>query len=177
MPELTQSRLKELLHYNPDDGVFTWLNRPIGSFITDRAGKTWNGKFAGKAAGTLQQNGYISMAVHSKQCRAHRLAYLYMTGAWPIEIDHDDRVRHHNWWSNLNNGTSQDNNRNHPMKNTNTSGTTGVGWHKASKKWHAYISADGKEKGLGYYAYINDAIAARKAAEIKYGYHKNHGIT
>lgn len=50
----------------------------------------------------------------------------------------------------------------------NTSGCVGVSWNKASKKWVANISIDSTRHFLGAFDSINDAIAARKAAEEKY---------
>lgn len=50
----------------------------------------------------------------------------------------------------------------------NTSGTKGVCWHKRLKKWAARIDINKSRIHLGYYSDIDDAIAARKAAEEKY---------
>ena len=61
------------------------------------------------------------------------------------------------------------------MHTNNTSGVMGVSWKKAYNKWGAYIGVNKKRKYLGYYSSIDKATEARKAAEIKYGYHKNHG--
>jgi len=57
----------------------------------------------------------------------------------------------------------------------NTSGTMGVSWYKDRKKWYARISSDDEVIFLGMFDHKEDAIAARKAAEVKYGYHPNHG--
>jgi len=68
------------------------------------------------------------------------------------------------------------------MKNTsrrvdNMSGVTGVHWYKNRKKWQAQIQVNGKRIFLGYFDDIDDAIAVRKLANIKYGFHNNHGNT
>jgi hypothetical protein len=52
---------------------------------------------------------------------------------------------------------------------TNTSGVTGVNWLKKNKKWRAYITVDNKQINLGSFENKEDAIKARKDAEIKYG--------
>ncbi len=57
----------------------------------------------------------------------------------------------------------------------NTSGVMGVYWVKRLSRWEARISIDNKEIPLGTHAHKSDAIAARKAAEVKYGFHPNHG--
>jgi hypothetical protein len=50
-----------------------------------------------------------------------------------------------------------------------------VCWKKRVSKWLASISINGKRKHLGYFKDIDDAIEARKNANIEYGYHANHG--
>ena len=73
---LTQERLKELLHYDPETGVFTWL---------ESAGKKMNGRIAG----THASKNYISIGVSHKRYLAHRLAWLYVYGKFPDGIlDH-----------------------------------------------------------------------------------------
>lgn len=58
------------------------------------------------------------------------------------------------------------------QQNANTSRnneTVGVGWHKQSSKWQAYIHVEGKQKNLGRFINYEDAVAARKAAEVLHG--------
>lgn len=55
------------------------------------------------------------------------------------------------------------------------SGITGVRWHKQSKKWQARIRVDKQLMSLGLYVNLDDAIKAREAANLKYGFHDNHG--
>jgi len=57
---------------------------------------------------------------------------------------------------------------NRRKKVTNTSGITGVEYHKANDRWKAVISVDGIETILGYFLDKNEAASARKAAETKY---------
>ena len=52
---------------------------------------------------------------------------------------------------------------------TNTSGVTGVNWLKKNQKWRAYITVGDKQIHLGSFENKEDAIKARKEAEIKYG--------
>ena len=63
--------------------------------------------------------------------------------------------------------------RSDQMKNTgmylnNKSGYKGVSWHKANNKWVVQIGLNGKRLCVGYYEDINDAVKARKDAELKY---------
>lgn len=61
------------------------------------------------------------------------------------------------------------------MAKNNTSGVTGVYWSSRHRKWNPKIQVDYVMIDLSYFDCITDAAAARKRAEIKYGFHKNHG--
>ena len=50
----------------------------------------------------------------------------------------------------------------------NTSGHKGVSWDKSRNKWYAYITVNYKLINLGRFSILEDAIEARKKAEIKY---------
>lgn len=174
---ITQTCLKSLISYNPLTGTFTWKARPIESFATIGVGKMWNARFAGRVAGSVSKiTGYLRIGINGKYYLAHRLAWLYINGSMPKdEIDHLSHDRADNRMSNLREATHTQNGRNQSMYNTNTSGFTGVSWHKRSSKWVAHIMANDKIKHLGYFSGIKDAIAAREQANIKYNFHKNHG--
>jgi hypothetical protein len=77
--------------------------------------------------------------------------------------------------ANLRLATSEVNAKNKRFSEKNTSGYTGVSVCSATKAWKAQIGSGGKVYNLGRYARIEDAIAARKAAEIKFDFHPNHG--
>lgn len=165
MPQITQERLKELLHYDPDTGVFTWIKKPSLRCHD----------LVGKAAGTLR-GGYIYIGIDKTGCYAHRLAWLYMTGKMPDDqIDHKNHEKDDNRWINLRAATYKLNSRNTPLKSNNTSGFVGVSWKKESNAWKAEIKVDGKSIHLGCFREKQNAINARKEANIKYGFHANHG--
>ena len=166
---ITQEYLKQRLHYDPDTGVFTWESCPLRS-------RYWNSRYACSAAGTKTDMGYIHILLDRKIYKAHRLAWFYIYGEWPNDqIDHIDHLRDNNRLSNLRSVTVIDNHKNHSMSKANTSGHTGVGFIKKSSKWCATIHASGEAINLGYFSEISDAIEARKNAEIRYGFHDNHG--
>lgn len=71
--------------------------------------------------------------------------------------------------------TRQGNSRNMRLFSTNKTGITGVYWYKKGLKWQVRIRVDGYLHHLGYYHDFFEACCARKSAEIKYGFHKNHG--
>lgn len=54
------------------------------------------------------------------------------------------------------------------ISDKNTSGKSGVCWHKQAGKWRAYITVNGSHKALGVYDNFEDAVKAREEAEIEY---------
>jgi hypothetical protein len=161
--ELTQEYLKSILNYNPETGIFT----------RRRGGK---GGAAGNVAGTVLAQGYIGAVINKRRYPVHRLAFLYMTGAFPMySTDHINGVRTDNRWCNLRDVPQSENNRNVKLKKVNKSGVNGVYWDKARNKWSAQIKCNSKTIALGRFDSFEDAISQRKKAEEKYGYHPNHG--
>lgn len=164
---ITQERLKELLHYNPETGVFTW-----------KVSKGPKAKSGSDAGCDLQRKRtyYKQIGIDGVRYYAHRLAWLYVHGKLPKnDIDHEDGDGLHNWINNLRDATNRENCKNRRLSCLNTSGVIGVNFDKRSGKWHARIGTMSGFKHLGYFTSIDAAIAARKAAEVKYGYHQNHG--
>ena len=149
MEELTQAELKEKLEYNPETGIFTWL--------------------INKKIGYLDKDGYLIITIKCKHYRAHRLAWLYMTGSWPVnQIDHIDRNRINNIFENLRDVTNTQNHWNEGYSKNNTSGYKGVYWYKPYKKWKAQISVNGKHIHLGYFDIPEEAAKAYREAKEKY---------
>jgi hypothetical protein len=157
-PELTQARLKELLHYDPETGVFTWLVAR-GRYVKP-----------GTAAGSHDRAGYLRIGVSCRIYAAHRLAFLYMTGETPTEVDHINRVKDDNRWSNLRSASRSENVANTPLRRDNSSGYRGVGWYPRYKKWCAKGRLCGKSVHLGYFASLEEAAeVARKWREDNFG--------
>ena len=160
---LTQKRLKEVLHYDPETGIF------IRKEIT-------RGAKAGTTVGSKSAQGYISMVINYKRYYAHRLAWFYITGKWPdSQIDHLDHNKSNNIFINLREVTPQENAKNQPLLKNNTSGVTGVSWSRFYKKWVAQITFNKEHTIIGYFTDKFEAICARKSIENKLGFHKNHG--
>ena len=163
MIELTQERLKETLHYEPLTGYFTW--------IKPKQVRRING-----IAGCVDKNGYRLIGINGKLYYAHRLVYLYIKGEFPPEqVDHINHSKDDNRFSNLRLVSNQENHRNQSMRVDNKSGFVGVSFAKNANKWVAYIKINGKPKHLGLFTELAEAIAARKDANTKYGFHQNHG--
>jgi hypothetical protein len=162
--ELTQKRLKELLRYDSDTGIFRWKMSPHRRCR------------AGAISGTLNSRGYICIMIDGRKYRAHRLAWLYIHGNMPPnEIDHINHIQDDNRLCNLRLATRTENSRNVSLYKNNSSGFVGVYWDKSRNKWQARVQVNGKSQHLGYFDKIEDAVRARKAASKKYGFHKNHG--
>lgn len=177
MTRVEVERLRELLAYNPETGELTWLPRPREIFPSKRAFNTWNARYAGKTAFiTTDTPGYRQGRIFGKHYLAHRVAWALVHGEWPAEqIDHVNGIRSDNRLSNLRAVSRAENGRNQKRRSTNTSGVTGVQWVSRGNKWEARIQVAGRNRHLGYFASKDDAIIARKAAELEYGYHANHG--
>ena len=176
---LTQDKLKELLDYNCDTGDFFWKPRSKELFPSDKYWKGWNTRYSGSMAGCIgtgfKTSGYRRIKINDKNHAAHRLAWLYVYGEWPHQIDHINHIRHDNRIANLRNVTQAQNCQNASMYSNNKSGVIGVHYHKATKKWAAAINDKGNTIHLGIFASIEKAKAAREMASLKYGFHENHG--
>jgi len=145
-------------------------------FKSERQWKTWNSRFSDKIAGS-NKLGYVVIVFNYRLYRAHRLAWLYMTGEWPPEeIDHVNHVKNDNRWVNLQLADRITNNRNASRRKDNKSGVTGVNWHSTNERWVVYISEGGRIRHLGSFTDINVARVVRKQAEKDMGYHENHGV-
>ena len=156
---LTADRLRELLNYDPETGVFTW-----------RVGR--KKCRVGAIAGCLS-NGYIAVMLEGRYYRCHRLAWLHFYGVWPSrEIDHANRVRSDNRIANLREVSSSQNKQNTPRQKNNTSGFRGVSWHKRDSRWQAKIALHGKRRFLGLFDSPEEASAAYEAAAAELHTHR-----
>lgn len=156
---LAQEKLKELLDYNSKTGEFTWKVR-----VARRVR-------AGSIAGCLAKDGYMQIVIDGKAYKTHRLAWLYVYGYFPEhDIDHIDRIKHHNWISNLRHVSRSCNKRNMGNQKNNKSGIKGVYLHKQSKKWYAQIKINNKQIYLGLFKTKQGAAKARLKAEQEHGW-------
>jgi hypothetical protein len=104
-----------------------------------------------------------------------RLAYFIACREWPDCIDHINGDRSDNRLQNLRSVTVSDNNRNHPIQKRNRSGAHGVRHDARRNRWRAEITFEGKITFLGSFKNLDDAVAARLAAQKSLGFHENHG--
>lgn len=101
------------------------------------------------------------------------MAWLYVYNEMPIQIDHINGDRTDNRLVNLRNVTQNENAKNTKLHKRNTSGVTGV--YKTKTSWIARICINSKDTLVGTYQTKEEAVRARKQAEIDHDYHKNHG--
>lgn len=154
---ITAEEVRRLLNYDPETGIFT--NRVFRGL---RA-------LEGAKAGSLTTGGYIEISIRKRKYAAHRLAWLYVYGKWPrYNVDHINRIKTDNRVSNLRDVTQIENGQNKSLHRNNTSGVTGIDWHRQNKRWRVRIRVNWQSINLGYYVNLSDAIEARKTAETKY---------
>jgi hypothetical protein len=172
--------VNSILRYDPETGVLTWRERQREHFATVRAWNAWNTKYSGTEAGKVDEGRntfYCRVKIGGHRHQAHRLCYLLFWGVWPEQhIDHIDGDGLNNRWDNLRDVPNQKNLRNAQQRSDNTSGVTGVSWHKTRKKWRADIKVDGRCVYLGLFDTLEEAAAARLAANEQYNYTKRHGV-
>lgn len=162
--KLTQEEVRRLFDYVPETGVVT------------RKVRTSTSTKAGEIVGAKDNHGYFTAMVNKKVYKLHRIIYLWMTGFFPDgEMDHINGVRDDNRWCNLRTVSRTDNSKNKKLYSNNASGFNGVNWYKPYNTWVAKIRINRKDKHLGYYDSLLNAVAARISANARYGFHDNHG--
>lgn len=151
--------------YNEKTGIFTYKKS---------AGCRKAGDIVGWVDGS---NGikYLITKVNRKKVRLHRLAFFYVNGYWPNQIDHINGDGTDNRICNLREVFGNENNRNIRILKNNKSGLHGVSWHKRFCKWQAQITIYKQIEYLGRFDSFFEACCARKSAERRLGFHINHG--
>lgn len=156
MSELTQAELIAVLRYEPDTGHFYWIKRvnnrckmdvPAGTVFNDMLNKK------GKDGKLYKPHFNIGIRINKKRYYAHRLAFLYMTGTFPINIvDHINGDSTDNRFENMRDVSNTINSQNvcEPRGN-NKSGYLGVCFNKTTGMYWANINVNGKYKRIGSY--------------------------
>ena len=148
---ITQSELKEILHYDENTGVFTWLIKPCKNLKI------------GAIAGTHRPDGYIQIRIKGKLYLAHRLAWLYVFGEFPKnEVDHFNHIKNDNSINNLRDVSGGVNSQNQvkAQKSNKTTGLSGSSFDKRDGVYRASITVNKKYMHIGYF---KTAIEAHEA--------------
>jgi len=152
------------IKYDPETGVLTWKNNMANNSIP-----------AGTKAGTIYNKGYIRIKCLDRLILGHRIAWFLYYGEWPKGcIDHKSQVRTDNRIINLRDVSVLTNRKNGSLQSNNTTGINGV-TRQYNCKWRVRINTEGKRINLGLFDDFFEACCVRKAAELKYNYHPNHG--
>lgn len=157
MFDLTHDRLREVLDYDPNTGIFVWKMRVA------KCTKI------GAVAGCIEKRiGYVTIGIDKNIYRAHKLAWFYMTGKWPIKfIDHINGVKSDNRFKNLREVFEDGNSQNVRKPNKrNKSGFLGV--IRFQNKWRANITINKKTRRIGDYDTPEEAHQAYLDAKRKY---------
>ncbi len=146
---IDQAMVRSLLNYDPETGLFVWLS----------------GHRANKPAGCKQGKGYVHICIDQKLYKAHRLAFLYMTGNWPTHhVDHINRIKDDNRWENLRDVPQRINLENR----AGNASFIGVSWMSAKRRWYARSpKIAGKIKHLGSFKTHLAACYARHAYNLE----------
>ena len=167
--DISLDRLKELLTYDPIEGVFTWR-------VTNS-----NRSPAGSKAGSLRKRGDIGIRLDGVEYKAHRLAWLYVKGEWPVDqVDHEDLDPTNNHWGNLRLADNAQNNTNRRAQSNNKFGIKNVSYYPTSSRnpnrlqrrpYVAWTCVGGsRRKYVGSYETAEEAHAAAiEAGEKQYG--------
>lgn len=154
---IAHCQLKELLSYDPVTGIWTWLHP-----------EQMNRKHIDAVAGTISVHGYRIITFSGTKYRSARLAWFYMTGEWPKDdIDHINKDKADDRWSNLRDILHSDNALNRDLQSNNASGVRGVHWDSSRSKWFVQVKKDGVNHFIGRYDDFDEAIAARDLAAIE----------
>lgn len=147
---LSHEKLLSVLAYNPRTGQFLW-----------RTTRSWRA-MAGSVAGTIHANWYRRIKIDGVMHAAHRLAWFYVNGVWPIaEIDHKNLSKADNRIKNLR-AASRCQNQQNRLSGQRESGLKGTYLYSPGK-WASQITANRKKMSLGYF----DTPEAAHAAYIR----------
>jgi len=174
--------LRKLLDYNLETGELYWKPRPASMFqglkhSPERCANAWNTKYAGMPAfdSIRRDDGYHKGAFEGRVYTKHRIIWKMATGVDPQEIDHIDGNRSNNGIGNLREVDRRQNTCNRRRPTNNRSGVIGVYFDPNTGLWRAKIAYRGMVERLGSFPTIEAAAEARRDAEIRYGFHPNHG--
>lgn len=162
-PILTAERLREMLSYSPETGLFVWRH-------CESMRKSRNSRVAGKPAGNRHSEGYLTISFGRDNLYAHRMAWLYVYGELPKGIiDHINGIRTDNRIANLRDTTRAVNMQNYRAASKNSkSGLLGAYYNKSSKRYNSELTISGRRIRLGSFDTAEEAHAAYVKAKRRH---------
>ena len=153
------SQIMENFKYDPDTGVVERKSR--GKYVRLKA---------------VNAGGYVHVHFGNMYLYAHRIAWAIHTGNVDFGvIDHINGDKTNNKISNLRCVTETDSQQNRPKQKNNKSGCVGICWDKRHNKWRVQIGINGTNTRVGEFGDLFSAVSARRSAELRIGFHENHG--
>jgi len=163
-----------MLTFEEADRLFTYDGENLRWKVRPSHTTIQVGEVAGSLHRTQKGKLYWQVWANGKGYKVHRLIWLLVHKTWPEnQIDHIDGNGLNNRIENLRDVPQAENNKNAKKRKDNTSGHAGV--YRFRDKWQVRIKVSGRLIHLGLFTNLDEAVAARKAAEAKYGFHENHG--
>lgn len=165
-PLPTPEELRQLLTYDPETGVLTWIKRPVtmfreGNTSSDAVCRAWNKNYAGKPAFIANSHGYRTGSVFGQRLLAHRVAWAMFHGRWPVaHLDHINGDPSDNRIANLREATNAENMQNLTVHPRNTTGYPGVTFCKTTGRFKAQIRNNMRREYLGLFETAEEAGAA-----------------
>ncbi len=161
---LSADRLRELFMYDPHTGLF------MRKMATTNKVKSTVGMWL---TGWPNEYGYVSFRIDGVAWLAHRLAWLYVHGAMPIDglwIDHKNGNRSDNRIENLRLVTTSENQLNLSATNERSkSKLRGAHWNARLGKYQSEFEKNGKRVYLGLFDTAEAAHIAHKTAKAESG--------
>ena len=160
---ISVSELRRVLDYDPATGIFRWK-----IIVGNNVSRHYPGEVAGAPRNL---NGYVQIGVNRTRYYAHRLAWFYIHGRWPVNIDHRDRNKQNNSIGNLREASVSQNGGNRGAQKNSKLGLKGVRKRiRGTNRYEARITKDGAHILIGYFPTAEQAHAAYlKAANQYYG--------
>jgi hypothetical protein len=161
--KVSYDRLREILTYIPDTGVWLWKDPPPRSKVN-------KGDLAGCISRNTKHpdNCYRRIKIDGRMYKAAILAWFWTYGVWPSkDLDHangdslDDRI------NNLREATDSQNRANSRVPMHNTSGFMGINWNKRNKRWHVRVMKEGYRHWVGAFKSLDEAKEAHRNKSIE----------
>lgn len=146
-PRITRDYLWTIFNYDPETGIVIRL-------------------ISGRVVGQ-RKTGRPQLDILGKKYSKSLVVWCMMTGAWPQhEVDHEDKNKQNDRWSNLRPATRSQNNWNRRPARGMLSSYLGV--RARGNKWCARITCNKKQISLGIFPNEIDAARAHDIAAVKH---------